>query len=310
MHLEGKIFLTGGTGTIGRALIRRAERENWPCIFTIYSRDEVKQSLLKARYPNHICHLGDIRDVNWMSLLMQGHNLVIHAAAYKQIPSAECNVSECIETNVLGSRNVARAACVAGVKRIVAISTDKAVCPINLYGATKMSMERLWQQDASSWSSSVFTVARYGNVVGSTGSIVPFFTKQYNSGGFVTVTDIKMTRFYLDVNDAVDIILQACESPSGTVIIPKAKSMSTLAVISTLFPDAEIKLIGKRPGEKIHELLLGSHESPLSEDCGWFWRLYPCTGERINKEFEYSSVNCPPLLGGELIKMVKSASDI
>lgn len=262
--LKGRVFITGGTGTIGTAIINRAERENWPCEFTVYSRDESKQSKMKASYPKCQYRLGDIRDQDWMQIMMRGHDLVIHAAAYKQVPSAEVNSREAIETNVIGSRNVALAAVNSGVPKVIGISTDKAVSPINLYGATKMAMERLFQE-ACHWGKTDFVLARYGNVIGSNGSVVPFFKNQSKTLGYLTVTSFEMTRFWLSVDQAIDVVIYAVNyTCDGHIVIPMCPSMKVFDVALALSNGAYIKETCVRAGEKIHECLINLYESQKS----------------------------------------------
>src|SRR5512138_1198683 len=188
-----KLFLTGGTGSLGTALLDRLYTRH---DVTVYSRDEVKQGYLRKRFPDVRFMLGDVRDYDRLLLAMRGHDAVIHAAAYKQVPSAEANVDEAIATNVVGSLNVARAAVHSGVAQVVGISTDKACAPINAYGETKALMEKLFQQ-ADGWGDTMFNCVRYGNVLGSRGSVVPLFLEQISNGDKYTLTDPDMTRFWM-----------------------------------------------------------------------------------------------------------------
>ncbi len=318
--IEGNVFLTGGTGSLGQALVARAEKEGWDCRFTVYSRDEVKQGEMKALYPQHRYVLGDVRDLDWLAIALRGHDLVIHAAAYKQVPAAEVNVGEAVETNVVGSRNVARAAVEAGVPRVLGISTDKACAPVNAYGESKALMEKLFA-GACLWNGgrTKFTCVRYGNVLGSRGSVVPLFRRQIAAGGPITFTDANMTRFWLTLNDAIDLILAGlAEEESGTVLIPKcgASSMQVLADAVlwavTPYPHAPgtvpVREIGIRPGEKLHEQLVNAAESMHTDDIGEHYRIYPAyAGHRGNLPagFEYRSDTARQLTIESLRRMLE-----
>lgn len=305
--MKGRIFLTGGTGSLGRAILARAEQDKWDCEFTVYSRDEVKQGECKAQYPRHRYVLGDVRDEAAMALHMRGHDVVIHTGAYKQVPAAEANTVEAIETNVLGSCNVARAALIADVRRVIGISTDKACSPINTYGQSKALMEKAFAQ-ACLWGKTQFNCCRYGNVLGSRGSIVPLFERQRDAGGPLTLTDPAMTRFWLTLDEAVDIIeATAIEGIPGTVYVPKcpASTMATLA--EAVAPECTIKVIGTRPGEKTHEQLLNRTEAMNADDIGPAFRIWPAyTGHRgsLREGYEYRSDTARQLSPCELRVML------
>lgn len=294
-----RIFITGGAGFLGRAILRRAEREGWGSEITIYSRDEEKQHQIRDRWPSVHCILGDIRNLDRLMVAMHGHDLVIHTAAVKFVPEAEYNVGETVEVNVQGAINVAAAAYAAGVRAVVGISTDKACLPINLYGATKMLMERYYAE-ANNWGGGArtrFVLARYGNVVGSTGSIVPVFRRQLERNGRVTVTDPAMTRFWLSPDDAVDLVVRAAEAAlagaGGTTFVPRCGAMSIgdlarLIVegwISAADPGAVatprrsaedyIDIIGPRPAEKKHEALVHQFELSRTTEFGWGFGIEP-----------------------------------
>lgn len=272
--LKGKVLITGGTGFLGRGILRAAFRDGWDAQFTIISRDEQKQAHCRARYPNASYVLGDVTDGQRLALAMLGHDYVIHAAALKYIPEGEFNANECVRVNIDGARTVIDAARAAGVGRVVGISTDKAAQPINIYGMTKAVMERLFAE-ASSVYGPTFTTCRYGNVIGSTGSVVPVMQQQWRDHSQVQITDPYMTRFWMSVDYAVATILRAFEATPGAVKIPplRAASMQTLAysVLGSMgepmhAPDGDvaadprIKIIGKRPGEKQHEDILTHYE--------------------------------------------------
>jgi UDP-N-acetylglucosamine 4,6-dehydratase len=307
--LKGRIFLTGGTGSLGKAILARAEREGWDCEFTIFSRDEVKQGEMKAQYrpPKHRYVLGDVRDERWLSVVMRHHDAVVHAAAYKQVPAAEVNSGEAIESNVIGSRNIVRVAVDLGIPKVLGVSTDKACAPVNCYGQTKALMERLFQQ-ANMWGTTQFNLIRYGNVLGSRGSVVPLFRQQAKDG-VITVTDDRMTRFWLTLDDAVDLVVAGlAETEPGTIIVPKApaSTMDTLAL--AVAPNAHVKVIGIRPGEKMHEQLIHAGESMHADDIGEHFRVYPAfTGHHGNlpEGYEYRSDTARQLSIEELRGMLE-----
>jgi UDP-N-acetylglucosamine 4,6-dehydratase len=308
--LSGNIFLTGGTGSLGKAILERASMEKWPAKFTVYSRDEVKQSELRAIYPKVKFLLGDVRDYEWLNIAMRGHDTVIHAGAYKQVPAAEVNAGEAIETNVIGSRNVVRAAITNGVGQVLGISTDKACAPINCYGETKALMEKLFQQ-ANLLSDTKFTLVRYGNVLGSRGSVVPLFRKQVQQGK-ITLTDPNMTRFWLTLTDAVDLVIGglALGMCRGDILIPKAKASTMLMLANVIGPDCPVEIIGIRPGEKINECLVHGGESmhTLEFKDGFIIKpAYTAYKGNLAAGYEYTSDNAIQLKREELSKMVEGS---
>lgn len=262
--LSGNVLITGGAGFLGRAILARAQREEWPCRFTVYSRDEEKQWKLRDRFPAVRCILGDVRDAERLTSAMPGHETVIHAAAIKFVPEAEFNVLETVQVNVNGTRNVALAAVQARVKEAIFVSTDKACLPVNLYGATKMVGERIWAE-YNGHGLTRFSTARYGNVVGSTGSIIPVFRRQLKERGKVTVTDPAMTRFWMGTDEAIDCILGALHWGGripGVTVASMCRSMSIAGVAAMVASEAdgEIEIVGPRPGEKKHETLVHEYE--------------------------------------------------
>lgn len=269
--LRGRILITGGAGFLGRGIMRAATRDGWDARFTIISRDEMKQAHCRVMYPEARYILGDITDTERLALAMAGHDYVIHAAALKYIPEGEFNADECVRVNIDGARSVISAARAAGVGRVVGISTDKAAQPVNIYGMTKAVMERLFA-GASDGFGPIFTTCRYGNVIGSTGSVVPVMRQQFRDHGYVKITDPYMTRFWMPVDYAVATILRAFEATPGSVKIPdpRAASMENVAyaVLMSLgetvdmskLPDDRVRIIGKRPGEKQHEDLISHYE--------------------------------------------------
>lgn len=268
--MRRNLFITGGAGFLGRQIIRWAQDKHPEWNVTVFSRDESKHDKARRLFPHVRFVLGDIKDQHSVDMAMSGHNLVIHAAAMKYIPQGEQNVFECLAVNVDGSRNVIRSALRHNVERVIGISTDKAVLPVNVYGMSKALMERMFQE-AARLDTTEFTVARYGNVVGSTGSVIPMFRRQAREQGCLTLTDPKMTRFFLSVSEAVDLIDECMTTPSGTILVPRIRSQTLQhtadAAIMMECPDKAItqKVIGLRLGEKIHEELLGRHEIPFTD---------------------------------------------
>ncbi len=310
--LTGRIFLTGGTGSLGQALLARSEREGWDCEWTIFSRTEAKQAEVRPLYPQHNYVLGDVAKEQDVQMAIRGHDIVIHAAAYKMVPQAEVNSLSAISVNVIGSGNIARLAVLSGIKKVLGISTDKACAPINLYGMTKATMEKLFQ-DACHWGATQFNCVRYGNVLGSTGSIVPLWQRQVSDGDCITITDGRMTRFWLTLDDAVDLVLAGlAETEPGTVIVPKAPASTMAALARAVAPSTTIKVIGTRPGEKIHEQLLHGSESMHADDIGDCFRVYPAyTGHRGNLEtgYEYRSGEARQLNVEELRAMLDASGE-
>lgn len=269
--LSGNILITGGSGFLGRAILHRAARENWPARFTIYSRHEDALYRLPHLFPqlNIRCVTGSICNLDRLATAMAGHDTVIHAAAVKFVPEAEYNVLETVEINVQGSINVALAARIAGVMRVIGVSTDKACLPVNLYGATKMIMERTFSE-ADTWGGPHFICTRYGNVIGSTGSIVPVFRRQLEQYGCVKITDPEMTRFWLRPSDAVDLIVAASrmiDEFAGSIIVPRPKAAWIDDVARAVAGEARIEIIGARPGEKRHEALISDYEAARTLRC-------------------------------------------
>lgn len=274
-----RVFLTGGAGFLGRAIMRRARRESWDWQITCYSRDETKQDECRQRFPEARYLLGDVRDRDRLEAAMLGHDVVIHAAAMKYIPEAEMNPAECFSVNVDGARSVIRAAVMAGVTRVVGLSTDKACRPINSYGASKLMLERLFAE-AAKRSGTTFTTVRYGNVVGSTGSVIPLFQRQLAELGRVRLTDPHMTRFWMSPDEAIDTVLFALEPQRvpGSVTVPRPQAMSMGTLAKTLAGEA-VEIIGVRPGEKEHEELIHWQESTrVLNHAGRFYELLPVAG--------------------------------
>ena len=266
--LDGKsILVTGGTGSFGQHFIKTLlERHNLQRI-VVYSRDEWKQSEMQARPEFQVSalryFLGDVRDRDRLARAMRGVDYVIHAAALKQVPAAEYNPHEFIKTNVNGATNVVEAALTAGVEKVVALSTDKAVNPVNLYGATKLCSDKVFIA-ANSYAGeggTTFSVVRYGNVVGSRGSVIPVFCQQ-REAGMITVTDPDMTRFLITLDQGVAFVVQCLdEMVGGELFVPKIPACTVADIARVVAPDCEWKEIGLRPGEKMHEVLIPEDEA-------------------------------------------------
>lgn len=308
--LKGKVFLTGGTGTLGKAVIRRAHEENWPCEITVFSRDPIRQLKLKSEYPNVRFVLGDITDYGTLLHAMGGHDIVLHLAAQKHIPTGEFNVMQTISVNLQGSINVAEACLSNLVKKCVGISTDKAVHAVNTYGATKYLMEKVFQEYGTMQSLTKFTCVRYGNVLGSTGSVIQVWRRMEQEDDEVRATDPMMSRFWLTVDQAVDIVLMSLQDPvpSGTIVIPRCKSTTMKDLASYVIkPTTPLFYDGIRPGEKRWEELLGMEESRYAKKSmveDWIF-LSPTTTEPVDgREWAYTSDICGRFTKEEILEMI------
>jgi UDP-N-acetylglucosamine 4,6-dehydratase len=260
------ILGTGGTGSFGKKFVEIMLREYHPAKLIIFSRDELKQHEMRTggfNHPSLRYFIGDVRDLERLRRAMHGVDLVVHAAALKQVPACEYNPMEAIKTNILGSGNVIEAALDSNVKKVVALSTDKAVNPINLYGATKLAAEKLFvQSNAYAGGTAMrFSCVRYGNVVGSRGSVIPIFLKQRQNGK-LTITDERMTRFWLTLEQGVRFVIRCSEQMhGGEVFVPKIPSTRIVDLARVIAPQAEFEVIGIRPGEKLHEVLIHEDEA-------------------------------------------------
>jgi UDP-N-acetylglucosamine 4,6-dehydratase (inverting) len=282
MDLAGKtILLTGGTGSFGHAFVDRILADHPDTTVRIFSRDELKQSEMQARYGAHPqlrFFVGDVRNRSRLTRAMKGADIVVHAAAMKQVPACEYNPFEAVQTNVLGAQHVVDAAIDTSVEQVVALSTDKAVNPVNIYGATKLCEEKIIIQGNAyaAGSGTRLSCVRYGNVVGSRGSVVPLFRKQLAEGGSLTITDERMTRFWITLPQAVDLVEYALEhSVGGEIFIPKIPSMTVVDLATAMAPDAPVEIIGIRPGEKLHEILITDDESRHTIDAGDVYVVLP-----------------------------------
>ncbi len=317
---DSVILVTGGTGSFGKKFIEIMLKEYRPHKLIVFSRDELKQHEMQAAgfsHPSLRYFIGDIRDQQRCRRAFEGVNLVVHAAALKQVPACEYNPMEAIKTNILGSGNVIDAAIDAGVSRVVALSTDKAVNPVNLYGATKLAAEKLFiQSNAYAGAKKTrFSCVRYGNVVGSRGSVVPVFLKQRKSGR-VTVTDERMTRFWISLEQGVRFVIRAAENMhGGEVFVPKIPSMTVADLARAIAPDADIDYIGIRAGEKLHEVLISEDEARQTVDLEdmyvvqpaeslWFGRDWEDKGRLLDDGFRYASNTNDQWLNVEEIKRI------
>jgi len=264
---NASILITGGTGSLGKELIEYLLKKTNVRRIAVYSRDELKQSVLKNKYedePRLRWFLGDIRDLERLKLALHNVDFVIHAAALKQVDTGEYNPMEFIKTNILGSQNVIEASIQAGVKKVVALSTDKASSPINLYGATKLTADKLFTA-ANNYSmayGTAFSVVRYGNVMGSRGSVIPYFQDLAKSGKPLPLTDVRMTRFWISLEQAVKFVMDSFEAMTGgELYVPRIPSMKLIDLARAIAPEGKIEEIGMRPGEKLHEEMISIDDS-------------------------------------------------
>jgi UDP-N-acetylglucosamine 4,6-dehydratase len=301
------VLVTGGTGSFGKKFVEIMLKDFKPKKIIIYSRDELKQYEMQASGLNHPSmryFIGDVRDRERLLRAMQGVDVVVHAAALKQVPACEYNPMEAVKTNVMGTSNVVEAALDADVKKVMALSTDKAVNPVNLYGATKLAAEKLTVQSNAyaAGSATRYSCVRYGNVVGSRGSVVPAFLKQRESGK-VTITDERMTRFWLSLEQGVRFVISCIEQmEGGEVFVPRIPSMKVIDLAKAIAPKAEIGIIGIRPGEKLHEVLISEDEARNTVELDkmfvvqpaeafWFGYSWQKRGKLLSDGYRYSSDN-------------------
>ena len=323
---EKVILVTGGTGSFGKKFIEIILNEYNPGKMIIFSRDELKQHEMRQsgfqderlRY-----FIGDVRDYDRLRRAFDGVDYVVHAAALKQVPACEYNPMEAVKTNILGSSNVIDAALDAKVEKVIALSTDKAVNPINLYGATKLAAEKLFIQSNAyaGGKKTRFSCVRYGNVVGSRGSVVPLFIRQ-REHGVVTVTDERMTRFWISLEQGVRFVIRCLtEMHGGEVFVPKIPSMKVSDLAKAMAPEAEINYIGIRPGEKLHEVLISEDEARSviemkdmfvvqPAEAYWFGRYWESKGKTIDDGFRYvSNKNENWLTVAQIKKIIKPIED-
>lgn len=297
--LSGDILITGGSGTLGHAIVRTAQQQGWDCNITIYSRSEFLQAQMRAKYPQLRYIIGDVRDYDRLLASVAGHNLVIHAAAMKRIPECEANPTECYDTNVLGSYNVLRACVNNNVERCIAISTDKACRSITAYGSSKLMLEKLFQ--AAPDNSTTCTLVRYGNVVASRGSVVPMWRRQAALGMPITITDTRCTRFWMAESDAVDLVVQALSDMHGCIRVPKMSALNIVDMAEMIVPNSDMVEQGFRSCEKLHEDLV--HDDELVNEYDTYFLIGNAgkTGKR------YTSFGAPKLSTKQFLAMVEEA---
>jgi len=312
LNLNGKsILITGGTGSLGKELTKTILKK-WPEIkrLVIYSRDEQKQFQMsqvysEQKYPGIRYFIGDVRDRDRLRRAFSGVDYVIHTAAMKHVHIAEYNPDECIKTNIGGAENVVSVSLESNVERVVALSTDKACAPINLYGATKLTSDKLFVSANNIRGNNPikFSVVRYGNVMGSNGSVIPFFINKKNKENTLPITDPEMTRFNISLADGVNMVLHALENAwGGEIFVPKIPSYRILDVAEAIGPDCKKPIVGIRPGEKIHEEMITSSDSYNTYDLGKYYTILPSNpswslndfinnfkAKKVEKGFKYNS---------------------
>jgi len=311
--IDGKaILITGGTGSFGRKFVRKILEDYNPRKVVVYSRDEYKhywmQQEFKKHFPKLRFFLGDVRDKERLYRAFDGIDYVVHAAALKQVPILEYNPIEAVKTNIHGAENIIDAAIDCGVEKVVALSTDKAVNPVNLYGATKMVADKLFVA-ANVYSGSrktKFSVVRYGNVAGSRGSVIPFFLKLVKEGAKeLPITDPRMTRFWITLEEGVELVLRALqEAEGGEIFISKIPSFKVVDLAKAICPNCNLKVVGIRPGEKLHEILITEEEARTTYEYDDYYVIYPQIswlrkieprkdGKKVPEGFKYSSNTNP-----------------
>lgn len=318
-----RILVTGGTGSFGNKFVETVCKK-FPNIerLVVFSRDELKQFEMQKRFPAEQYpflrfFIGDVRDQSRLKRAFEGIDTVVHAAALKQVPAAEYNPFECIQTNVLGAQNLIEACLSTSVSRVVALSTDKAAAPINLYGATKLCSDKLFvaANNIKGKRDLRFSVVRYGNVMGSRGSVIPFFQEK-KATGVLPITDPRMTRFNISLDEGVDMVLWALEhAKGGEIFVPKIPSYRITDVASAIAPECEQRIVGIRPGEKIHEEMITASDSFNTVDLGKYYAILPTTGtvsvddycgksgaKRVPVGFSYNSGDNPDFLSVEQLR--------
>ena len=314
MFNNSVILLTGGTGSFGHAFTNIILKKYKPKKLIIFSRDEMKQWNMSKLYKDSRLRffIGDVRDRDRLYRAFNGVDYVIHAAAAKIVPTAEYNPFEYVKTNVNGAMNVIDAALDNNVKKVIALSTDKASSPVNLYGATKLVSDKLFVDGNSSYSTkTIFSVVRYGNVVGSRGSVIPFF-REIRDTGKIPITDKRMTRFFITVEGAVELVLFAVkDSIGGEIYIKKIPSVKITELAKAIAPLAKQEIVGIRPGEKIHEQMIAKEEAPYSFEYKDYYKILPYinkwyqdkkrikNGKKVEEDFTYSSNNNKEWISGK-----------
>ena len=297
------ILITGGTGSFGQKFTETLLSRYNPRKVIIFSRDEQKHFAMSQRFPasKYPCmryFIGDIRDKSRLEMAFSDVDYIVHAAAMKHVPLSEYNPIECVRTNIMGAQNIIEAATSTGVKKVVALSTDKACNPVNLYGATKLASDKLFIS-ANNYARARYSVVRYGNVIGSKGSVVPFFLKLKNEKK-LPITDIRMTRFWITLQQSVDFVLARLEDMiGGELFVPRIPSMRITDLAKAINPEAEFEIVGIRPGEKLHEIMISVDDARNTEDMGEYYIVKPQldfwaerereVGASVSSEFEYTS---------------------
>jgi len=325
MFENKSILITGGTGSFGKKYVKTILQRYNPERVIVYSRDELKQSDMQQVYYDKSMRyfIGDIRDKERLQIAMEGVDFVIHAAALKQVPAAEYNPMECIKTNVHGAQNVIECAMAANVDRVIALSTDKAANPINLYGATKLASDKLFvaANNITGKHRTKFSVVRYGNVVGSRGSVVPLFEKLIKQGRkSLPVTDARMTRFWISLQQGVDFVLKNFQRmQGGEIFVPKIPSIRITDLVAAMAPEIDMDIVGIRPGEKLHEIMCPADDSHLTMKFDDHYVITPTIrfhervssydtnllgehGTEVEQGFEYNSGSNPHFLSVEEIR--------
>lgn len=304
---EKTILITGGTGSFGKKFTKIVLEKYRPKKLIIFSRDELKQYEMAREFPDstYPCiryFLGDVRDKERLTRAFHGVDIVVHTAALKQVPAAEYNPFEAVKTNILGAQNVINVAIDQGVKKVIALSTDKAANPINLYGATKLCSDKLFIAGNSyvGFDQTIMSVVRYGNVVGSRGSVVPFFLQQ-KSTGILTITDPRMTRFWITLEQGVQFVLDCLDRMvGGELFVPKLPSMNIMDLAKAVAPECRTEVVGIRPGEKLHEVMIPRDDARRTLDFGSYYIIQPDfrffthrfkndDGQPVPEDFEYNS---------------------
>ncbi|MDA8533230.1 UDP-N-acetylglucosamine 4,6-dehydratase (inverting) [Candidatus Pelagibacter bacterium] len=319
-------LITGGTGSFGQKFLEILQKQIKPKKIVIFSRDELKQFNMKKKFnsSNIRYFLGDVRDEERLDMALNNIDIIVHAAALKQVPAAEYNPTEVIKTNILGAENIIRASIKNKVKKVISLSTDKAACPINLYGATKLVADKLFSaaNNISDAKGPIFSSVRYGNVINSRGSVIPFFLEKIkNNEKNLPITHPEMTRFFLTLEDSVEFVLKSLERmQGGEIFIPKCISLKITDLARALKKDASFKIIGLRPGEKLHEVLCPKDDAVNTIEFSNFYIIEPTInfskkrnykklptkelGKHVKKDFEYNSLNNKDNITGSKIKIL------
>ena len=321
MLQQKSILITGGTGSFGTELVKVLLRDHDLKKIIIYSRDEYKQAMMAQSLTDDRLRffIGDVRDLDRLTMAMREVDVVVHAAAMKHVPIAEYNPMECVKTNIMGAENVVQAAISNRVPKVIALSTDKACNPVNLYGATKLASDKIFvaSNNLSGSTGTRFAVVRYGNVVGSRGSVVPFFRDLIAKGtDHLPITDPRMTRFWITLDKGVDFVLTSAEMmQGGELFVPKIKSMSIIDLAKAMAPGIPHRIVGIRPGEKLHEVMITEDDARFTVEMAdryivqpalawWSYKGYDDKGKPVAEDFRYASDNNPDWLDADALKVM------